>query len=274
MTCTPVLKVLTIAGSDSGGGAGIQGDIKTISALGCYALSVITSLTAQNTTSVTAVHNLPPSFVTAQLNAVFEDIGADAVKIGMLSEVKLIEAVEEFLKQDQAENIVLDPVMVAKSGARLLSKQAETMLVEKIFPLATLITPNLEEVEALTGLHIESSGEMEHAAKSFIQLGAKAVLIKGGHLPGNDTSDCLAYTKNGVLQIAWFPSSRIPSKNTHGTGCTYSSAIACFLAQGHELAEAVRLAKQYLHQAIAASVNFQVGNGHGPLHHFFQMNNR
>ncbi len=274
MISISVPRVLTIAGSDSGGGAGIQGDIKAISALGCYALSVITSLTAQNTTSVTAVHNLPPSFVTAQLKAVFEDIGADAIKIGMLSEPELIEAVEQFFKHNQAKNIVLDPVMVAKSGARLLSKQAETLLVEKIFPLATLVTPNLEEVEVLTGLHIDSVEEMEHAAKIFIQMGAKAVLIKGGHLPGNDTSDCLVYIKNEILQLDWFPSSRIPSKNTHGTGCTYSSAIACFLAQGYELAEAVRLAKQYLHQAIAASVNFQIGKGHGPLHHFFQMSNR
>lgn len=256
---------LTIAGSDSSGGAGIQADLKTFSALGVYGASVITALTAQNTRGVTGIHDVPPEFILAQMDAVFSDLAVGAVKIGMLSQPAAIEAVVAGLQKHKARNVVLDPVMIAASGDRLLAAEAIAVLRRALIPRALLITPNLPEAAALLDTaEAESEGEMQEQGERLLGLGAKAVLIKGGHAKGAESVDLLV-EPNSVARLA---SERIPTLNTHGTGCTLSSAVAAELAKGLKLAEAVREGKAYVTAAIAASGKLQIGQGHGPTHHF------
>jgi hydroxymethylpyrimidine/phosphomethylpyrimidine kinase len=258
--------VLTIAGSDSGGGAGIQADLKTFSALGTFGCSVITALTAQNTRAVTGIHDVPPEFVTAQLDAVFDDIEIAAVKIGMLSRPEVIVAVAEGLERHRAANIILDPVMVAKSGDRLLREEAVGALSERLLPLATLITPNLPEAGVL--LDIEPAHDhagMIQMAKALRALGPRAVLVKGGHLEGPESIDVL---DDGSGEPLILVAPRVATRHTHGTGCTLSSAIAALLARGEGLRESVRAAKAYLTGALRAADQLRVGHGHGPVHHF------
>ncbi len=260
---TPI--ALTIAGSDSGGGAGIQADLKAFSALGAYGCSVITALTAQNTQGVTGIMDVPPEFVTRQLSAVFDDIAVDAVKIGMLSRPETIASVAQGLKTYQPRHVVLDPVMVAKSGDALLQPDAVSSLKQQLLPLATIITPNLPEAAALLGREGALDREsMERAATDLLQLGAGAVLLKGGHLGGADSSDLLF---DGEA-LHWLEAARIETGNTHGTGCTLSSAIAALLARGYGLTAAVEGAKAYIAEAIAHADSLEVGHGHGPVHHF------
>jgi hydroxymethylpyrimidine/phosphomethylpyrimidine kinase len=260
-----IANVLTIAGSDSGGGAGIQADLKTMSALGVYGLSVITALTAQNTRSVTAIHDAPPEIIRAQLDAVFDDIRIDAVKIGMLSRAEVIHMVAERLRHYGAEIIVLDPVMVAKSGDALLQPEAVSALIEHMLPLATVITPNLPEAGVLLGRAAPADiEEMRQAATDLRALGPKAVLLKGGHLLEGEAIDI--FEDEGGQQA--LHGERIVTGNTHGTGCTLSAAIAAYLGQGLALQDAARLAKRYIANAIAAADSLDVGSGHGPVHHF------
>ena len=261
-------KVLTIAGSDSGGGAGIQADIKTISAIGCYGMSVITALTAQNTRGVTAIHALPPSFVVEQMAAVFTDIGADAVKIGMLYSAELIEAVTEALNKHRARNIVLDPVMVAQSGDKLLQDDAIQAIKDHLMPLADVVTPNLPEAEVLLGQKIENFEDMQRAARSLAQFGSRSILIKGGHLEESKSTDLLYLTEED--RFVMLEAERIESRNNHGTGCTLSSAIAAYLSRGNRTEDAVRKAKTYIQNAIRAGAQYKIGHGHGPVHHFFE----
>ncbi len=262
-------RLLTIAGSDSGGGAGIQADLKTFAALECYGMSVIAALTAQNTRGVTAIYDLPPAFVAQQLEAVLSDIGVDAVKVGMLQSAEIVQTVAAHLRQAQPAHIVVDPVMVAKSGHRLLQDSAIEALMAELLPLATLITPNIPEAEVLTRSRIVDRAAMSTAASQLLTSGAKAVLVKGGHLTDDSSDDCLA-TRNddGTTNITWFKHARITTPNTHGTGCTLSSAIAAWLARGKEPTAAVAAAIEYLTHAIEAGAAYQIGNGHGPVHHF------
>jgi hydroxymethylpyrimidine/phosphomethylpyrimidine kinase len=256
---------VTIAGSDSGGGAGIQADLKTFSALGVYGASAVAALTAQNTKGVTGIHDVPPEFVTAQIDAVFSDLKVDAVKIGMLSNAGVIEAVANGLVKHHAKNIVLDPVMVATSGDRLLDPAAVNALRTKLIPLADIITPNLPEAAALLESAIAATEtEMQTQGERLIAAGAKAVLMKGGHGSGPEAIDLLI-APNSVTR---FVAARVDTKNTHGTGCTLSSAIAAGLAKGLSLTDAVRAAKDYVTAAIAASNRLSIGAGHGPVHHF------
>jgi hydroxymethylpyrimidine/phosphomethylpyrimidine kinase len=256
---------VTIAGSDSGGGAGIQADLKAFSALGVYGASVITALTAQNTQGVAGIHDVPADFVAAQIDAVFADLAVKAVKIGMLSQPAVIETVAERLARWQAPAIVLDPVMVATSGDRLLAPAAIDVLKRLLVPRAIVITPNLPEAAALLDAPIaRSENEMRDQAERLLALGAKAVLMKGGHGEGAESVDLLV-EPTAFTRLA---AERIATRNTHGTGCTLSSAIAAGLAKDLDLAAAVREAKAYVSAAIAASGRLQVGSGHGPVHHF------
>lgn len=256
---------LTIAGSDSGGGAGIQADLKTFAALGVYGCSAITALTAQNTKGVTAIHDVPADFITAQIDAVFDDFAIGAVKIGMLSQAGIIKAVTAALKRHNARNIVLDPVMVATSGDRLLVPDAVSALRQELMPLAMLVTPNLAEAAVLAGTSsARNEAEMEAQAREILALGARRVLIKGGHGDSAESTDLLV-GEGEPLRLA-VP--RIATRNTHGTGCTLSSAITAGLAKGLPLTDAVKSAKQYVTAAIAAADQLKVGSGHGPLHHF------
>lgn len=257
--------VLTIAGSDSGGGAGIQADLKAMSALGTYGLSVITALTAQNTRAVTAIHDVPTDMITAQLDAVFDDIRIDAIKIGMLSRPEVIEVVAECLRRSDAEKIVLDPVMVAKSGDALLQPDAVSALITHLLPLATVITPNLPEAGVLLDrLPPADVDSMRKAASDLLELGPKAVLLKGGHLTDGDSVD-VYQDGHGQSELR---GKRVQTRNTHGTGCTLSAAIAALLGKDVPLPEAARLAKDYIARAIAAADGLDVGKGHGPVHHF------
>ncbi len=253
-------RVLVIAGSDSGGGAGIQADIKTIAALGGYAATAITALTAQDTTGVHAVLPVPPAFVARQIGVVLADIGADAIKTGMLGDAATIGAVCDVLAATAAP-LVLDPVMLAKGGARLLAADAVAVLVSRLLPRAALLTPNLPEAEALTGLAIADPDGMRRAADALLRLGAPAVLLKGGHLAGDVVTDLLA-TGQGMEM---FSAPRIVTRHTHGTGCTLASAVAVALAQGMALRDAVLRARAYVRAAIAAAPGY--GAGHGPLNH-------
>jgi len=248
--------VLTIAGSDSSGGAGIQADIKTITAHGLYASSAITALTAQNTTGVYGIMKVDGAFVYKQLECIFTDIFPDAVKIGMVSDIEIIKAIAYALKKFKAKNIVLDPVMVATSGSRLISEDAINALKENLFPLASIITPNMAETEVLTGLKIETKADMAAAAKKF----KKPVLIKGGHL--ENSADDLFYNGKKAL---WFCARKIKTPNTHGTGCTLSSAIACNLAKGFSLEKSIERAKHYVRCALKSGLD--LGAGSGPLNH-------
>lgn len=261
-------RALTIAGSDSGGGAGIQADLKTFAALGCYGMSVITALTAQNTIGVSAIRAVPPEFVARQLDDVLEDIGADAVKIGMLHAPEVIRTVAGRLRRYRASNIVLDPVMVAKSGDRLLQEEAVEALSTELLPLATVITPNLPEAAVLLGRPVEGPEAMEAAARDLARLGPAAVLLKGGHLESGRSPDLLFVRDGGT--VARFDASRVETINTHGTGCTLSSAIAACLARGLGLVDAVGRAKEYITGALRAGAEYRVGCGHGPVHHFWE----
>jgi hydroxymethylpyrimidine/phosphomethylpyrimidine kinase len=256
---------VTIAGSDSGGGAGIQADLKTFSALGVYGASVITALTAQNTRGVTGIHDAPPQFVAAQIDAVFSDLNVGAVKIGMLSRTATIEAVAAGLDRHRQTNVVLDPVMVATSGDRLLTPDAVEALRRLLIPRAVVVTPNLAEAAALleTPAACEES-EMRGQAERLIALGARAVLIKGGHAEGAEAVDLLVQP-GGVVRLT---APRFDTSNTHGTGCTLSSAIAAGLAKGLPLDAAVHSAKDYVTVAIGAADRLAIGAGHGPVHHF------
>ncbi len=260
-------RALTIAGSDSGGGAGIQADLKTFSALGVYGMSVITAITAQNTTSVTGIADCPAQVVSAQIRAVLSDIGADAIKIGMLFNEPIIEAVAAELKQFSYTNTVLDPVMIAKSGDALLQENAREALVKQLFPLTRILTPNLFEAEALLGQKVRTPEEMTSAAKALASLGPKSVLLKGGHRDAKQCDDCFFDAETG--EVRWFEGPRLDTKNTHGTGCSLSSAIAAFLAKGEAPVVAVGKAKQYLSEAIRFGAAYRLGEGHGPVHHFW-----
>lgn len=267
-------KTLTIAGSDSGGGAGIQADLKTFSALGCYGMSVITAMTAQNTNSVTAIQAAESKFVASQIDAVLGDIGADAIKIGMLFSADIIRAVADRLIAYKADKIVLDPVMVAKSGDKLLQNEAIESMVELLFPISTVVTPNIAEAEVLTGTEIKSEKDLARSAEILFEKGAVNVLMKGGHLESDDATDHLFCSTERSYESYRFPAVRIRTKNTHGTGCTYSSAIAAYLAQGCDLKSAVKFAKQYITGAIKDGAKYQLGTGHGPLNHFYDVWNR
>ncbi len=257
---------LTIAGSDSSGGAGIQADLKTFAAHQVYGASVIVALTAQNTRGVSAIHAVPAAFVLAQMEAVFSDLDVAAVKIGMLATAELIEAVAEGLERHKARNIVLDPVMVAASGAKLLEDEAIEAVRRRLFPLATLVTPNLPEAAALLGTTMaETESAMAEQAEKLAALGAANVLVKGGHGSGDTSSDLLLLAGG---QRQRFSAPRHETLNTHGTGCTLSSAITAGLARGLALPEAVGHAKTYITAAIAAADSVRVGHGHGPVHHF------
>jgi hydroxymethylpyrimidine/phosphomethylpyrimidine kinase len=257
---------VTIAGSDSGGGAGIQADLKTFSALGVYGASVIAALTAQNTRGVTAIHNVPPAFVSAQIDAVFSDLAVNAVKIGMLSHPDVISAVADGLDRYKQDKVVLDPVMVAASGDRLLAPEAVDVLRSVLIRRAMLITPNLPEAAALLETSVaQNENEMREQGEKLLELGARAVLIKGGHADGAESADLLIEPTSFARLVA----ERIETQNTHGTGCTLSSAIAAGLAKGMVLAEAVREAKAYITAAIKASDQLRIGHGHGPVHHFY-----
>lgn len=260
---------LTIAGSDSGGGAGIQADLKTFSALGVYGASVLTALTAQNTLGVSAIHDVPADFVTAQMDAVFGDLDIRAVKIGMLSQADIIEAVAEGLRRHTPAAIVLDPVMVAESGDPLLAGDAEGALVRELFPLADVITPNLHEAARLLKSEAAATpADMEQQAKRLMALGTRSVLLKGGHGTGRKAEDCYLAPD---ASIRWFSAPFIDTNNTHGTGCSLSSAIAAGLARGMELPDAIESAKTWLTGAIAGADSLQIGTGAGPVHHFHEI---
>lgn len=258
-----VYKALTIAGSDSGGGAGIQADLKTFAALGVYGTSVITAVTAQNTVGVTQILELTPEIVAAQIDAVIEDIGTDALKTGMLANAALIEVVAAKVQEHGLKNLVVDPVMVAKSGDLLLREDAIEALRSKLLPLATVVTPNLPEAERLTDIQCSRAQEIKEAARKIVAMGAKSVVIKGGHRKGPATD--IFYDGKKFRQLT---SPRIQTPNTHGTGCTFSAAIASGLAKGASLEGAVAEAKRYITQAIRKG--FTVGSGHSPVHHFYR----
>jgi hydroxymethylpyrimidine/phosphomethylpyrimidine kinase len=263
-----IRNVLSIAGSDPSGGAGIQADLKAFSARGVYGMAALTALTAQNTQGVTGVHPVPPQFVAAQIEAIFADIRVDAVKIGMIANAAIAEAVADILLQHPDVPVVLDPVMIAKGGAALLAADAVDVLTRRLLPLATVLTPNLPEAAAL--LHeseAKSREDMARQALALADLGPAAVLVKGGHLGGQQSPDVLASA--GIL--TWFEADRLPTKNTHGTGCTLSSAIAAEIAKGLPLPDAVASAKDYLANAVAAAGQLSVGSGHGPVQHFYAL---
>lgn len=255
---------LTIAGSDSSGGAGIQADIKTMTMHGVFAMSAVAALTAQNTTGVYGIMEVSPDFLANQLDCIFTDIYPDAVKIGMLSSSEIMKTAAEKLRKYEAKHVVLDPVMVATSGSRLMKEEAAFVMQEELFPLAEVITPNIPETEVLTGIEIQSAEDMERAAEQLYDKWHCAVLCKGGHRI-NDANDLLCW--NG--QTRWLEGKRIDNPNTHGTGCTLSSAIASNLAIGYDLEEAVRRAKEYLSGALAAGLD--LGKGSGPMNHAFAL---
>ncbi len=262
-------RALTIAGSDSGGGAGIQADLKTFSALGCFGMSAITALTAQNTHSVTGIFPVTPEFIGLQLDAVLSDIGADAVKIGMLHSPEVIETVTEKLSHWKCPNIVLDPVMVSKSGDKLLREDAVDALKTILIPKASIITPNLPEASVLLGREVKTPEDMVRAARDLTDLGCANVLLKGGHLTGQDSADLLFQRDADTLTR--LPGIRIQTPNSHGTGCSLSSAVCAHLARGLDLEAAVRSAKAWLTGALKAGAEYKTGKGHGPVHHFYKM---
>lgn len=264
MSYRKIKTALTIAGSDSSGGAGIQADLKTMLANGVYGMSAITALTAQNTTGVTAIMQVSPEFLGQQIDAVFTDIYPDAVKTGMVADRELIEVIAERLQFYRARNIVIDPVMVATSGARLISEDAVKLLEEELLPIASVVTPNVPEGEVLSGIRISDKADMEKAAEIICGRFGCAVLLKGGHSISD--ADDLLYEKGGTR---WFSGIRVDNPNTHGTGCTLSSAIASNLAKGYDLNQAVSLAKEYISGALSAMLD--LGKGSGPLHHGFNL---
>ena len=259
--------VLTIAGSDSGGGAGIQADIKTISALGCYAASAITAITVQNTLGVQAVHPVPLDILRGQIDAVLSDIGADAIKIGMLHSSEVVNLVAEMIEKYQIRNIVLDPVMVSTSGHRLIEEDAVEVIKTRLMPLARVITPNVPEAEILAGCKITGEDEFEAIARRLSDNGNVSVLMKAGHLSGDSLVDYFYNAEDDT--ITRLQSKRVQTKNTHGTGCTLSSAFAASLAKGENLTDAAISAKRYIEQAIISGAEYEIGKGHGPVNHGF-----
>lgn len=257
-------KVLSIAGSDCSGGAGIQADLKTFAANGVYGMSVIVSVVAENTSRVIGTQDIAPEMIKKQIDAIFEDIGTDAVKVGMLSQSACMKAVARKLREYRPKNVVIDPVMVAKSGCPLMQPDSADTFIREILPLADLLTPNIPEAEKIAGITINSAADMERAARLIVGMGAKNVLVKGGHAKG----DALDILFDGA-KIYRFSAERIDTKNTHGTGCTYSSAIASNLALGFSLEEAVKRAKEYVTAAIRHSL--PIGKGCGPTHHFYDL---
>ena len=259
-------RVLSIAGSDSGGGAGIQADLKTFSALGCYGMTAITALTAQNTTGVQAIHGVPAVFLKAQLQSVLDDIGVDAVKIGMLHSPDVVEVVAWAIDHYGLKQVVLDPVMVATSGDRLIAQETVAVLVSELFPRVQLVTPNLDEASLLVQKNLSQIEELQPAGLELLAMGAKAVLLKGGHVQGDVLCDVLHQSGTDARV---FQSTRIHSRNVHGTGCSLSSAIAAYLALGHDMHTAVEQARAFIRQAIASGAAVKTGEGHGPLNHGF-----
>ncbi|MFT2011153.1 bifunctional hydroxymethylpyrimidine kinase/phosphomethylpyrimidine kinase [Pontibacter sp. 13R65] len=259
--------VLTIAGSDSGGGAGIQADLKTFSALGCFGTSAITAITVQNTQGVTGIHSVPPEVVQAQIKVVMDDIKPTAIKIGMVHSLELVQVIAATLQAYPNVPIILDPVMVATSGDKLIRDETIEVLKQQLFPLAEVVTPNLDEAAILAQMEINHLDQMKEAAEKILQTGCQSVLLKGGHLKGPQLYDVFLQ-KHRQAQI--FPSDHIHTHNTHGTGCTLSSAIAAFRAQGVPVTEAIGKAKAYVHQAILQGKDVKTGEGHGPLNHFFE----
>jgi len=259
-------RVLTIAGSDSGGGAGIQADLKTFAALGCFGMSAITALTAQNTTGVRAIHAVPPEMLAAQIDAVVQDIGLHAVKIGMLHSVDVVATVAQAIDQYRFPHVVLDPVMVATSGAVLIERPAVQALIAQLFPRATLVTPNLDEAALMVGRSLETPQDMERAAAELLEMGAHALLLKGGHLAGDTVHDLMVRRGAGPL---WMRAPRIASGNTHGTGCTLSSAIAAHLALGKDLEASVQEGRGFVRHALTQGASVKTGQGSGPLNHGF-----
>ena len=258
--------VLTIAGSDSSGGAGIQADLKTMSAIGVFGASAITAITAQNTCEVRDIQGIEPDIVRQQIEAVLDDLPCTTVKLGMLYSRATIETIADCLQGYPLRNIVLDPVMVSTSGCRLIEEEAISAVKTLLLPQATVITPNIPEAEILSGLAIDSEKDMEKAANRLFQAGCRAVLVKGGHLKGAESCDILFMPNSVPVR---YTSPRISTRNTHGTGCTFSSAIASYLALGHRLTDAVSLAKKYLTQALQTGADTAIGSGHGSVNHFF-----
>ena len=255
---------MTIAGSDSGAGAGIQADLKTFAALGVYGTSVVTAITAQNTLGVTGIHEVPVDIIEAQIDAIITDIGVDAVKTGMLSSIATIEAVAARLRYHHVDRLVVDPVMVAKSGHRLLREDAVEALRTRLLPLATVVTPNIPEAESLADIRIENTDNAREAARRIVAMGPHNVVVKGGHIPGPPLD--LLYNGKDFQE---FDAPRIETTSTHGTGCTFASAIAAGLAKGMGVIESVAAAKDYVTEAIRSA--FPVGKGHGPLNHFYRL---
>ncbi|WP_411273109.1 bifunctional hydroxymethylpyrimidine kinase/phosphomethylpyrimidine kinase [Daejeonella sp.] len=262
--------VLSIAGSDSGGGAGIQADLKTFSALGCYGTSAITAVTIQNSLGVTGIHRIPADIVQGQIKVVMDDIKPAAIKIGMVHSPELAVAIAAILNAYPQIPVIFDPVMVSTSGYRLIESNTIATLQKELFPIASLVTPNLDEAEILAAMKISTVGDMKEAASRMTQSGCNAVLIKGGHLKGTDLFD-VYLDKNGIEKI--FSSVAIETQNTHGTGCTLSSAIAAFIGLGNDLGTAIEKAKLYVQQAIISGLDVKTGEGHGPLNHFFDSQN-
>ena len=259
-------RLLSIAGSDSGGGAGIQADLKTFAALGCFGMTAITALTAQNTLGVRAIHPVPGQMLRDQIDAVVEDIGVDGVKIGMLHSAETVRVVAAAIDRHGLRSVVLDPVMMATSGARLIDDEAQAVLVRELFHRASLITPNLDEAAMLVGQPLTSEADMEAAARRLLEMGARAALLKGGHLPGETVNDLLLLHEGPAH---WMRAPRIHTGNTHGTGCTLSSAVAAHLALGASLLQAVELARQFVRAALEAGAAVRTGGGSGPLNHGF-----
>jgi hydroxymethylpyrimidine/phosphomethylpyrimidine kinase len=260
-------RVLTIAGSDSGGGAGIQADIKAISALGCFATSAITAVTVQNTLGVEAVHPIPLDILRGQIEAVLSDIGTDAVKIGMLHSSEVVEVVADVLQKYNIRNVVLDPVMVSTSGHRLIEESAIDTLRRVLIPQARVITPNIPEAEILAGVKITANDQLPEVARQLSQGGTVSVLLKAGHLTEDRLVDIFYNAEQDT--ITELPSARVYTPNTHGTGCTLSSALAALLAKEYELTDAARGAKEYINQAIVSGARYEIGGGHGPVDHFW-----
>lgn len=260
-------RVLTIAGSDSGGGAGIQADIKAISALGCFATSAITAVTVQNTLGVEAVHPIPLDILRGQIDAVLSDIGTDAVKIGMLHSAEVVEVVADVLQKYNIRNVVLDPVMVSTSGHRLIEESAIDTLRRVLIPRARVITPNIPEAEILAGVKITANDQLPEVARQLSQGGTVSVLLKAGHLTEDRLVDIFYNAEQDT--ITELPSARVYTPNTHGTGCTLSSALAALLAKGYELTDAARGAKEYINEAIVSGARYEIGGGHGPVDHFW-----
>jgi len=264
-------RVLTIAGSDSGGGAGIQADLKTFSALGCYGMSAISALTAQNTVGVSGIHDVPADFIVDQINAVFDDIGVDAIKTGMLHRPEVIQKISCILKERDITNLVVDPVMVAKSGDKLLLDEAIAALKEELIPLATVLTPNIPEAEMLLDRRLDSSKDLAQAAKDLCGLGPQAAVVKGGHLKDNVSDDWLFIKKTERIGLAiQLHCERIETNNLHGAGCSFSAAIASFLALGNTIEHATNLSREFITGAITAGSHFKLGHGNGPIKHFYK----